>query len=922
MRKRATTLVSLLLAICILFQLTSCGSSSSGTITEQVSQAANDTSGWVSQAAEDASGWVGQAAEDTSGWVSQAAEDTSEWVSQAAEDTSEWVSQATEDTAGWISQAKDDISAWTMQAWGDSSGWVKKAWHDSTSWTVSNWNNFLVWVDTVVTGNPYSWIEESVLNYGIPAYDSYSEIRSFLYESPTNDQINDRFFEELSKLSLINEDKAKIMTLLQDWSNESNLQTSQTQVLALPFLARLSIEGETAIGEEIIFSGPVIAQYLITVLEDLDLKSSGKADQKIKMLNSALDKLTRPVIIGDVEQNVLVTDDHICIENFSFADGKYQVILIASNEVPTSEYPSIRGKTLEQQVRLYFEKIEQFSYTEIQKIAGADYQQCASFTTTISSTEIEGRAIAVWYGEIVFLAFVITDQEWNEDEFTSWVDSISLHDSNAISLSVDFESDGSFYGVNQVSQKYTINRIYDETRFLVPKTGHGWAAERGNNLIDNLKGLFKGSHATIVGDNNVENGPDRLITNADGSKLFVQSKYYSNAVRGIDACFENGHFRYFDAEGNPMAIEVPSDQYETAVEYMKARITNDEVENITDPEKAYEIVRKGNLTYLQAKHIAKAGTVESILYDSAHGCVVAATAMGISAALGFALNLWNGESFEDALKESIFQGLKAGGLTFIISVLSSQLAKTGLNSALVPASTALAKALGPKVSAVIVNAFRSSGSQIYGAAAMQSAAKLLRGGIITTAVTFVVLTAGDISDIIRGRISWSQLAKNTSTTAVGLAGGLLGYFGGAALGSAVLPGPGTVVGLILAVAAGWGASEGAKAIADLIAEDDADKMIRIIESEFSTIATEYFLNQEEADQAADNLQTLVSAEMLKQMYQYKDHLAFARQLVETAIDPVVAQRQFIYLPSEEEYAAVLSEQLINIYEDIENGTTD
>lgn len=903
MKRRVTTIVSMLLAICILFQLTSCGSSSSGTVKEQISQAANATSEWINQAAENATGWVGQ----------------------AAEDTSEWVGQAAEDTSGWVLQAKDDVSAWTIQAWGDSSGWVNKAWKDSTSWTESNWSNFIVWVNTIVAGNPYSWIEESVLNYGIPAYDSYAEIRSFLYESPNNAQIHDRFCDELSKLSLKNEDKTKLVTLLQDWSNENNVQSNQTQVLALPFLMRLSIEGEAAIGEEIVFNGPVVAQYLITVLEELNLKSSGNADQKIKMLNNALDKLTRPVIIGDVGQNVLVTDDHICIENFSFADGKYQVVLVASNDIETSEYPSIRGKTLEQHVIRYFKNTEQIAYTETKKIAGADYQQCTSFIASVSSSKIEGRAIAVWYNEIVFLIFVVTDQEWKEDEFSSWIQSISLYDSNAISISVDFESDGSFYGVNQVSQKYTINRIYDETRFLVPKTGHGWAAERGNNLIDNLKGLFKGSHATIVGDNNVENGPDRLITSADGSRLFVQSKYYSNAARGIDACFENGHFRYFDAEGNPMAIEVPADQYEAAVDYMKARITNGEVENVTDPEKALDIIRKGNLTYLQAKHIAKAGTVESILYDSAHGCVVAATAMGISAALGFALNLWNGDSFEDALKESIFQGLKAGGLTFIISVFSSQLAKTGLNSALVPASTALAKALGPKVSAAIVNAFRASGSQIYGAAAMQSAAKLLRGGIITTAVTFVVLTAGDISDIIRGRISWTQLAKNTSSTVAGLAGGTLGYFGGAALGSAMLSGPGAVVGIIgiiVAVAAGWGASEGAKAIADLIAEDDADKMIRIIESEFSTVATEYFLSQEEADQAADNLQKLVSAEMLKQMYQYKDHVAFARQLVETAIDPVVAQRPFISLPSEEEYAAVLTEQLINIYEDMENGTND
>lgn len=199
---------------------------------------------------------------------------------------------------------------------------------------------------------------------------------------------------------------------------------------------------------------------------------------------------------------------------------------------------------------------------------------------------------------------------------------------------------------------------------------------------------------------------------------------------------------------------------------------------------------------------------------------------------------------------------------------------------------------------------------------MQSAAKLLRGNVITSTVTFVVLSAGDVADIIQGRISWKQLAKNVSTTAVGITGGALGYLGGAALGTAILPGAGTVVGIIVSVAAGWGANEGAKAVAELIAEDDANEMIRIIEDQFATIASEYFLNEDEVNQSIENLQTLITAEMLKQMYQYKDHNAFARQLIEMAIDPVVAEREYVELPSEDEYSDYLTEILEVIYEDV------
>ena len=67
--------------------------------------------------------------------------------------------------------------------------------------------------------------------------------------------------------------------------------------------------------------------------------------------------------------------------------------------------------------------------------------------------------------------------------------------------------------------------------------------------------------------------------------------------------------------------------------------------------------------------------------------------------------------------------------------------------------------VGPKACAVIVNAFRTGGN-IYGAAAMKSAAKLLRGNAVVAGLTVVVLSSFDIADIVRGRISPGQLAKN------------------------------------------------------------------------------------------------------------------------------------------------------------------
>ena len=108
----------------------------------------------------------------------------------------------------------------------------------------------------------------------------------------------------------------------------------------------------------------------------------------------------------------------------------------------------------------------------------------------------------------------------------------------------------------------TVDKLLQEYKFGA-RQGHGFAAERGNNLIDKLHR----KKAEVVGDTNVENGPDRKIVNRDGSITWIQDKYYKSGKEAVDACFseETGQFRYFDGDGNPMQIEVPYDHYDQAV---------------------------------------------------------------------------------------------------------------------------------------------------------------------------------------------------------------------------------------------------------------------------------------------------------------------------------------------------------------------
>lgn len=439
--------------------------------------------------------------------------------------------------------------------------------------------------------------------------------------------------------------------------------------------------------------------------------------------------------------------------------------------------------------------------------------------------------------------------------------------------------------------------MYFDDKLASPR-GHGFAAEHANHLAD----LYQGKDARIVGDDNARNGADRVV---DGVQ--IQSKYCATGSRCIQECFENGQFRYWNPDGTPMQIEVPSDMYESAVQAMENRIQRGEVQGVTDPAEARNIVRKGHFTYAQVKNIAKAGTVESICYDAASGAIIARNAFGITVVLSFATAIWNGEDIDVALKSATVQGLKVGGTTFITVVLAGQLSKAGLNSALVGSSEAIVNAIGPKASALLVNAFRS-GTNIYGAAAMKSAAKLLRSNVITGVVSFAVLSIGDVGNIFMGRISGGQLFKNLVNTGATIAGGSAGWAAGAAAGAAVgsvIPIVGTATGgliggLLGAFGGGSLASGVTGAVMDEFIEDDANKMVAIIQEVFTELAEEYLISQREAEKIVDRLKEKLTGGLLKDMFASADRSGFARELMEEYFEDVAYNRQHISLPTQKQ----------------------
>ncbi len=424
---------------------------------------------------------------------------------------------------------------------------------------------------------------------------------------------------------------------------------------------------------------------------------------------------------------------------------------------------------------------------------------------------------------------------------------------------------------------------------LHAQRGRGFAAEKANHLADVL----------IGGDNRLE-GPDRIVNG-----LAIQTKYCQTGKKCIASCFRNGKFRTMGDNG-PMLIEVPSDKYAAAVQAMESRIIKGQVPGVSDPAQAKTIVRKGWFTYDQARNIAKPGSIEGLTYDAANGVRLAGTAMGLSAAIVFAVSVWNGEDAVDAaLDKACVAGLKVGSLAWLTSILAVQLARTGEEQGLRGITNWVVWQLGPKAASWIANGLYE-GAPIYGTSAANRLSKVLRGNLASGAATHIVLSAADLIRLLRSRMSVRQVLKNLTSTAVGVAGGsvgwLLGSAAGASIGSAIpRVGPGlarAIGGVTGAIVFGSGASRAPGAVVDRFIEDDAEEMMGIIEESFGELAHRYVLGEREASAVLDGLLgTDDLPRSLRHMFAAENRSEFAREWLCPLVRQQAWERAPLGLPS-------------------------
>ena len=444
-------------------------------------------------------------------------------------------------------------------------------------------------------------------------------------------------------------------------------------------------------------------------------------------------------------------------------------------------------------------------------------------------------------------------------------------------------------GINKAAENYAENVVFSAER------GHGFAAEKANHLHDKIMG----KNAKLVGSDNVKNGADRLV---DG--IEIQSKYCRTGSKCIEECFdEAGNFRYIAKNGSPMKIEVPSDKYDSAVQAMENRIRRGQVPGVSDPKEAKNIVKKGAFTYEQVKNIAKFGTVESLTYDAVNGISVAFTSFGVSSILTFATSIWNGSSVDEAAEDACLVGLKIGGITWISSVLSAQLGRTGIEQGLRGVTDSAVKFIGPKAASLLAS---GGGRTLYGAAAANHLSKLLRGNFVTGVITTAVLSSVDFARVFSGKMSGAQLFKNVAKTASSVAGGTGGWMAGAAAGAAVgsaFPIVGTVAGGIFggiagALFGGAAASKVSGAVLDEFITDDAEEMLDIVQEVFASISTDYLLGEKDAEKAIDRFKNRDMPDFLRDMYASDDREDFAKQTLLPIVGNVAKSRKVIKLPSD------------------------
>jgi hypothetical protein len=229
-------------------------------------------------------------------------------------------------------------------------------------------------------------------------------------------------------------------------------------------------------------------------------------------------------------------------------------------------------------------------------------------------------------------------------------------------------------------------------------------------------------------------------------------------------------------------------------------------------------------------------------------------------------------------------------------------------------------ALGKKAIERLAQA--SLGKAVYGAAAINRVAKLLRSNVITSTIAAAVTSTPDFCRAAFAKsISWPQFTKNLVVNCGGIAAGTGGWMAGAAAGAALgsaVPVLGTAAGgviggIIGALGCGWLGTATTKGVMDMLVEDDAKHMVELLQASLEELAGDYLLSEAEIEELGQTIKTTVTPKWLRSMYQAgadantdDTSREFAYNAFDTTCQTIVAKREKVLLPSPEQVQEQIS----------------
>ncbi|HAJ5078072.1 TPA: hypothetical protein ACNRZ4_005116, partial [Escherichia coli] len=342
----------------------------------------------------------------------------------------------------------------------------------------------------------------------------------------------------------------------------------------------------------------------------------------------------------------------------------------------------------------------------------------------------------------------------------------------------------------------------------------------------------------------------------------------------------NGQYRYMGNNG-PMQLEVPRDQYAGAVETMRNKIREGKVPGVTDPAEASRLIRRGHLTYTQARNITRFGTIESVTYDIAEGSVVSLAAGGISFALTASVFWLSTGDRDAALQTAAVQAGKTFTRTLAVYVTTQQLHRLSVVQGML-------KHIDFSTASPTVRLALQKGT---GAGNISALNKVMKGTLVTSLALVAVTTGPDMIKMLRGRISGAQFIRNLAVASSGVAGGAVGSVAGGILFSPLGPFgalTGRVVGGVLG---GMIASAVSGKIAGVLVEEDRVKILAMIQEQVTWLAGSFLLTGHEIENLNENLARVIDQNALEIIFAAGiQQRAATNMLIKPLVVSIIRQR--------------------------------